>query len=394
MRVAYRNFPKSYEVNELTKLRNKIINANKIILDLPNSNPSFQGLSPDLNQFSNDFLENGDQYNPQPCGKVSAREAVAQYYVRRFDKNHSSEYGSRIILTSSTSEAYTWLFKLLCERNDKVIIPQPGYPLCEDIVRLERINVLNYYLLSNSGKWVVDRDSVMHGIATGAQVLVVINPHSPTGTYLSYNDLSWIGKRCAEYGLYLIIDEVFADYAWNKLSSISSLRYDQMPCLTFVLNGLSKTLALPHLKCSWILVFGSGKIVEEIISHLEFLGDTYLPVNSLVQNAIPKLLLQQEEIQKPIIDRLQINLSSMENILPNWGSNLQACSGGWWVLYSLPKGVDDNEFSIELLGQKHTLVHPGYLFGLKEGYIALSLITKPEVFTKGLKLIAELIIKF
>ena len=118
--------------------------------------------------------------------------------------------------------------------------------------------------------------------------------------------------------MYLIVDEVYADYVWNKQSSLSSLRYDSLPCVTFLLNGLSKTLALSHLKCSWILVFGSEEIIDEVINHLEFLGDTYLSVNSLVPKAIPKLLLQQEEIQKPIINRLQINLSSMQNVLPNW----------------------------------------------------------------------------
>ena len=120
-----------------------------------------------MNQFCKDVLDKVDQYNPQPCGIASAREAIARYYGRRFDRNDSSGYVSRIILTSSTSEAYTWLFKLLCERNDKVMIPRPGYPLCEDIARLERIECLYYYLSSNSGELVVDHNSVMHGITKG-----------------------------------------------------------------------------------------------------------------------------------------------------------------------------------------------------------------------------------
>jgi len=378
-------FPGGYEPNPLTRLLAQRRAAGGPLIDLTESNPAVHGLSPDPMCLAPALTSGLRRYRPEPRGAPAAREAVASYYRER----GIATVAQRVMLTAGTSEAYGWLLKLLCEPGDCVLIPAPGYPLCADLARLERVCSAPYRLRPAAGSWCLDRSGVSAGLRRGARAAIVISPHNPTGAYLTAADRRWLGRACAGHGAALIVDEVFADYPWDGAAREGS--WGDPPALTFLLGGLSKALALPQLKCSWIVVVGPQRAAEAAIAHLEFLGDTYLSVNAMVQEAVPQLLARRHEVQDPIRSRVGANLAAVRAAALPAGPAAATRSGGWWWLQPLPAGVDDAEFAMALLRDHGTLVHPGYLFDAEEPGVALSLITAPDTFAAGVaRLVAAL----
>ena len=371
-------FPGDYEPNPLTRLLAARRAAGAPLIDLTESNPAVHGLSPDPMRLAPGITSGLGCYRPEPRGAPGAREAVAVYYRER----GISTVAERVVLTASTSEAYGWLLKLLCEPGDGVLVPTPGYPLCADLARLERVRSAPYRLRPAAEGWCLDRACVAAGLRRGARAVIAISPHNPTGAYLSSEELRWLGAACADHGAALIVDEVFADYPWDAAAR-DCFRGDA-PALTFLLGGLSKALALPQLKCSWIVVAGPRRRAEEAAAHLDFLGDTYLSVNGMVQEALPQLLARRHEVQEPIRSRVRANVAALcAAVLPACPTSVTH-GGGWWWLQPLPAAVDDAEFALALLRDRGTLVHPGYLFDAEEPGVALSLITAPETFAAGI----------
>ena len=371
-------FPGGYEPNPLTRLLAQQRAAGSRLIDLTESNPAVHGLSPDPLCLAPPLASGLRRYRPEPRGAPAAREAVARYYRER----GIPTLAERVVLTASTSEAYGWLLKLLCEPGDCVLVPTPGYPLCADLARLERVRCGSYRLRPGAGGWCLDRAGVAAGLRRGARAVIAINPHNPTGAYLSVEELCWLGRACADHGAALIVDEVFADYPWAAAAPDCS-RGDT-PALSFLLGGLSKALALPQLKCSWIVVDGPRRLVEAATAHLEFLGDTYLSVNGMVQEALPLLLARRHEVQEPIRSRIRANVATLRAAaLPEAPSSVNR-SGGWWWLQPLAAVADDAEFAAALLRDRGTLVHPGYLFDAEQPAVALSLITAPREFAAGI----------
>lgn len=371
-------FPGDYEPNPLTRLLAQHRAAGRPLIDLTESNPAAHGLSPDPLCLAPAIASGLRRYRPEPRGARAAREAVAGYYRER----GVSTGAERVVLTASTSEAYGWLLKLLCEPADCLLVPAPGYPLCADLARLERVRSRSYRLRPGAEGWCIDRAGVAAGLRCGARAVIVISPHNPTGAYLAAEELHWLGRACADHGAALIIDEVFADYPWD--SAAPDCFRGETPALSFLLGGLSKALALPQLKCSWIVVRGPRRLAEAAISHLDFLGDTYLSVNGMVQEALPLLLARRHEVQEPIRSRVRANVDTLRAAaLPEAPTSVSR-SGGWWWLQPLPAAVDDAEFATVLLRDRGTLVHPGYLFDAGQPAAAVSLITAPEEFAAGI----------
>ena len=370
--------PGDYEPNPLTRLLAQHRAAGTSLIDLTESNPAVHGLSPDPVCLAPAIASGLRRYGPEPRGAPAAREAVAGYYRER----GISTLAERVVLTASTSEAYGWLLKLLCEPGDCVLVPTPGYPLCADLARLERVRIGSYRLRPGSGGWCLDRAGVAAGLRRGARAVIAISPHNPTGAYLSSEELRWLGRACADHDAALIVDEVFADYPWAAAAPDCSC--GAAPALSFLLGGLSKALALPQLKCSWIVVTGPRRLADAATAHLDFLGDTYLSVNGMVQEGLPLLLARRHEVQEPIRSRVRDNLATLRNaVLPAAPASVRR-SGGWWWLQPLPAAVDDAEFAAALLRDHETLVHPGYLFDAEQPAVALSLITAPATFAAGI----------
>ena len=372
--------PADYEPNVLTRLLAQRRAAGTPIIDLTASNPAAHGLSPDPVRLAPALTAGARDYRPDPRGAAAAREAVAIYYRERGLVATGAE---RVVLTSSTSEAYGWLLKLLCDPGDCVLVPAPGYPLCADLARLERVGSAPYRLHSGAGGWHLDRAQVAAGLRRGARAVIAVSPHNPTGAYLTPEELRWLGEVCAAHGAALVVDEVFADYPWNA-SAARGCCYGETPALTFLLGGLSKALALPQLKCSWIVAAGPRRLTDAALAHLDYLGDTYLSVNGLVQGALPELLARRREVQQPILTRVRANVAALRGAALPASRSAVAHSGGWWWLQPLPAPVDDADFAVALLRDRGTLVHPGYLFDAEEPAVALSLITAPETFAAGI----------
>ena len=372
--------PADYRPNAITRLVAARRGAGQPVIDLTASNPAALGLSPDPVRLAPALAAGAQGYQPDPRGAPAAREAVAGYYRER----SLTAGAARIVLTASTSEAYSWLLKLFRSRRQGVLVPVPGYPLCADLARLEQVETTPYRLRPGPAGWRLDRSQVAAGLRRGARLVIAISPHNPTGAYLAVDELGWLGEVCAAHHAALVVDEVFADYPWDGAAD-SAAGYGELPALTFVLGGLSKALALPQLKCGWIVVFGGRQLADLALAHLDYLGDTYLSVNSLVQAALPELLAQRRPVQRPILARVRANVAALRSApLPPQEAGC-APSGGWWWLQSLPAGIDDADFAAALLRDRSTLVHPGYLFDAAEPSVALSLITAPEVLAAGLE---------
>jgi hypothetical protein len=381
-------FPDRYEPNELTRLVAEQRAAGQRMIDLTESNPAAVGLSPDPVRLAPALSAGANGYRPQPCGAPEARAAVAACYRER----GVAVPPERVVLTASTSEAYGWLFKLLCGAGDRVLVPVPGYPLCADLAHLERVGVCPYRLQPGPGGWRPDRAEVTAGLRRGARAVVAISPHNPTGACLTAGDARWLGEACAEHGAALIVDEVFGDYPWAGHAAAPPAADGDAPALTFLLGGLSKMLALPQLKCGWIAVTGPRALAAAAMEHLEFLADAYLPVNGMVQAALPDLLACRRQVQRPIVTRVRANIATLRAAGLPAACSPAAGSGGWWWLQPLggigaaraaAAEVDDADFAAVLLRERGVLIHPGYLFDARQPSVALSLIVPPPMFAAG-----------
>ena len=372
-------FPECYEPNELTRLVAARRAAGRGVIDLTESNPAALGLSPDPVRLAPALSAGARGYRPEPCGAATAREAVAACYRER----GMAVTAEQVVLTASTSEAYGWLFKLLCGAGDRVLTPAPGYPLCADLAHLERVVAQPYRLIPCASGWRPDRFEVAAGLRDGARAVIAISPHNPTGAYLAAEDARWLSAACAEHGAALIVDEVFADYPWDEHDHGPPAGAGRAPALTFLLGGLSKALALPQLKCGWIVVAGPRALAAEAAAHLEFLGDAYLSVNGMVQAALPQLLARRAQVQQPILARVRSNVRAAREAGLPAPLGAAGCGGGWWWLQGIGGRADDAGFAAALLRERGILVHPGYLFDSPRPSVALSLIVAPAVFAEG-----------
>jgi aspartate/methionine/tyrosine aminotransferase len=377
------------------------------LLDLTASNPTRVGLRYDSAAILSALQsERALDYDPQAKGLLSAREGVVRYYATVSSTQLDPE---KIVLTASTSEGYSYVFRLLCNAGDELLVPKPSYPLFEFLADLQDVKLVPYPLIYDHG-WQMDFHSMEKAVTARTRGVVIVHPNNPTGSYVKPSELGPLNEFCRAHGLLLIVDEVFLDYELprggehkensrslharaDRRSPIHTLGRDHIAgsftanreVLTFTLSGLSKISALPQMKVAWIVTSGPDEQVGAAMARLEVIADTYLSMNAPVQWAVPALLEQRSDLQRQLMGRVRANLEELDRQLAGQKTcqRLQV-EGGWYAVLRVPVTRSDEELAIELVREKSVLVHPGHFYDFEtDGYLVLSLITELEEFQLG-----------
>jgi alanine-synthesizing transaminase len=364
--------------------------AKRELLDLSASNPTAVGLNMDGEEILRAFQEpRALEYHPDPKGMLLAREAVAEYYAER-DGGESAVDPERIILTTSTSEGYSFVFRLLCNPGDEVLAPEPSYPLFEFLADLQDVRLVPYTLFYDHG-WQVDWSSVDSAVNPRTRAIIVVHPNNPTGSYIDQPEFETLNALCSQRKLALIADEVFFDYAHLPGAKVSFAH--NQAALTFTLSGISKISCLPQMKLAWIAAAGPPELVHEAGRRLEVIADTYLSMNAVVQLAAPVLLDQRRQVQPQLLARIRENLRELDAQIAQHAmvSRLQI-EAGWYAIVRVPAVRSDEDLAIQLLQSRSVLAHPGHFYDFPgEGHLVLSLITPQREFAEGVRrILAEI----
>lgn len=347
-------------------------------VDLTESNPTRAGF-----EYPEDLLHGlaeatALRYEPQPFGLPMAREAIAADHARR----GAVVSPAQVVLTASTSEAYSWLFKLLCNPGDGVLVPRPSYPLFEHLTRLEAVEATAYDI-DYHGRWEIDAASVARAITARTRAVLVVSPNNPTGSYLKARELAHLAAICEDHELALIVDEVFVDYALDAPPDRVTDVAVRTDALAFSLGGLSKSAGLPQLKLGWIVVGGASVRRVAALEALELIADSYLSVATPVQVAAADLLARGAGIRDGICRRLRANLTALQDLTRSFpGISVLTCEGGWYAVIRVPATVPEEDLVLGLLDRERILVHPGYFFDFpREAYLVISLLPAPGTFS-------------
>jgi alanine-synthesizing transaminase len=363
------------------------------ILDLTASNPTRCGFTYDE---AGILAALGDRaalvYDPEPRGMRRAREAVCRYYAER-----GAEVGAeQVFLTTSTSEAYSWLFRLLCDAGDEVLIALPSYPLFDFLAQIEDVRLVPYPLVYDDG-WQMDFAGLRERISPRTKAIAVVHPNNPTGHFTKAEERRELEKICAEKGLALIVDEVFLDYSSAESGTAlrgtagsgdrASFAVGEHRALTFVLSGISKIAALPQMKAAWIAAFGPERELKEAVERLEVVADTFLSMNAPVQCALPSWLTGCGSMQEQIRDRTQANLRNLDQaLLRNPAITRLEVEAGWYAVLRVPAIGGDEELAVRLAEERGVSVHPGSFFGFAgEGWLVVSLLGPEGEFRRGVE---------
>ena len=367
--------------NRFTEAERELRAAGREVLDLTLSNPTRAELHYDSDAILQ-ALNNPKamDYDPQPKGLLSAREAVANYYR----KQHDDVDPESILLTTGTSEGYSYVFRLLCNPDDEILVPKPSYPLFDFLADLQDVKLVPYPLIYDHG-WQIDFPSLSKAVSDRTRAVVVVHPNNPTGSFVSSTEQEKLNDFCRHHDLSLIADEVFLDCAQDGAPRPSFAANQDV--LTFTLSGLSKISGLPQMKVAWIVSSGPANKVTAALGRLEIIADTYLSMNAPIQLATPVLLEQGKSIQPLLLDRLRTNLAELDRqlTLQKTCQRLQL-EGGWYALLRVPVTQSDEDLAIELLRETSVLVHPGHFYDFpSDGYLITSLITPPKDFRAGVE---------
>ena len=369
-----------FRPNRLTLAIEAKRRAGARVLDLTESNPTRASLTypPEIvRAFADDGML---VYEPAPAGTPAARQAVSAYYAAR----ESRVAVERILLTASTSEAYAYLFKLLCNPGDRVLVPRPSYPLFEFLGNMESVEVRQYPLVYHGG-WAIDMEAVAALVTERTRAVVVVNPNNPTGSYVKRAELAALQKLCAERGMALISDEVFSDFSLSSDPERVRTLTEVEDCLAFSMSGLSKIAGLPQMKLGWIVVSGPSDLRAAAMEKLEWIADTYLSVSTPVQCAAARLLQAGEVMQRQIRERCAQNLAFAREALAGSAANILAVEGGWYITLQVPRIRSEEEWALLLLDRENVLVQPGFFYDFaREAFLVLSLLTEGAVFREGI----------
>ncbi len=348
-------------------------------LDLTESNPTRCGFEYDPALLSLLADQRGFAYDPHPKGLLLAREAVCGYYRQRGAEIDPEQ----ILLTASTSEGYSFIFRLLCNPGDELLVPAPSYPLFEFLAAIQDVKLVSYALLYDHG-WQIDLHSLEEKLTLRTRAVLVVHPNNPTGSFVKPGEMGILDALCRERGLALVADEVFLDYAHDGLERSSFACPRQ--ALTFTLSGISKICALPQMKLAWIVVSGEPERAREAMARLEVIADTYLSVNTPVQLALPELLAGRDNIQRQVKERVAANLAELDRQLAQQEPVRRLdVEGGWYAVLRVPATHSDEDLAIKLL-EPSVIIHPGHFYDFPgEGYLVVSLITPMAVFAEGAK---------
>jgi alanine-synthesizing transaminase len=378
-----RRLPQDLSVNSTTRTLEGLRARGIDVVDLTASNPTRARLD-----YPEDLLRplgaaRALAYEPHPLGLRSAREAVANDFARRGLQVRVEHIG----LTASTSEAYAWLFKLLCDPGDNVLIPRPSYPLFEHLTLLESVTARSYRL-EYHGSWHIDLDDVRRNIDERTRAILVVSPNNPTGSHLHGDELAALDEMCAARNLLLIGDEVFADFPLDAAPGATSVLHAEQ-AVSCSLGGLSKTVGLPQLKLGWIAMNGPSTTLDPLMQAYEVIADTFLSVSTPVQAAAPELLLRGAEIRRQIQERTTRNLAALRTLAaPIPELSVLRVEGGWSATLQVPGYRSEEALVLDLLTRDHVLVHPGYFFDFeREAYIVISLLVPPDDFDRAVPLV-------
>ena len=373
--------------NRFTQAQRELQATGREVLDLTISNPTRAELHYDAETILRALVNpQAMDYDPQPKGLRSAREAVAGYY----GKQHNDIDPESIVLTTSTSEGYSYVFRLLCNVEDEILVPKPSYPLFEFLADLQDVKLVPYPLLYDHG-WQIDFPSLYKAVNHRTRAVVVVHPNNPTGSFVADKERSALNQFCREYNLDLVADEVFLDYAHDGGSRATFA--DNREALTFTLSGLSKISGLPQMKLAWIVTGGTDEQVSAALARLEVIADTYLSMNAPIQLAAPALLEQRHSVQPLVLDRVRANLSELDRGLAKHKTCRRLdVEGGWYAVLRVPVTQSDEDLAIEILRKHSVLVHPGHFYDFpSDGYLIVSLITPLQDFRKGIAKVLELL---
>lgn len=354
------------------------------ILDLTQSNPTRAGFAYSERICAALADQRALVYDPHPAGSPAAREAIAAWYARRGLAVDPAD----MMLASGTSDAYAWLFKLLCDPGDEILAPRPSYPLFEFLAGLESVRIVHYALVYD-GRWWVDWDSLERTAGPRARAVVVVQPNNPTGSFLNREEIARLAAFCAAHGLAIISDEVFADYPLREEPPPLLCTQPAAPC--FVLGGLSKAAGLPQMKLSWIVAGGPEGFRRAAVERLELIADTYLPVSTPVQCALPVLLEEGERVRDQILGRVRENYSWLTlRFGPGSPVSVLTTEAGWYAVLRVPRVRSEEDWCLELL-ERGVLVQPGYFYDFsEEAYLVVSLLTPAPELAEGIERLAEL----
>ena len=354
--------------------------AGKPLLDLTVSNPTECGFEYDrsaiLNALSNPAALS---YEPNPRGLESARSAVAGYYADRGESVSIED----IFLTTSTSEAYSYVFRTLCDPGDELLIPSPSYPLFDFLAEIQDVRLVRYPLLYDHG-WQIDFHALEQAITPRTRGVIVVHPNNPTGNFVKSTEMAKLNAICSAREIPIIADEVFLDFVLGENRPTSFAANRGAP--TFTLSGLSKICGLPQMKAAWLVASGPQQWKRDALARLEVIADTYLSVNAPVQLAIPSFLERRHAFQQQVLSRVRRNLAELDGQL----AGQKACSrltveGGWCAVLRVPAMRSEEDLAIELLKTKAVSVHPGHFYEFpSEGYLVVSLITPEQTFAEGI----------
>jgi len=367
------------ESNRLTRALAQHRATGKPVLDLTTSNPTACGFSYDADAILRALANPASlAYEPQPQGLEVARKAVAEYYFGRGRRVSIDD----IILTTSTSEAYSFAFRLLCDPGDEIHVPAPSYPLFEFLAGVQDVKLVRYLLVYDYGLQ-IDFDGVDKAVTPKTRAVIVVNPNNPTGHFCPASEAARLNEVCLRHRLAIIADEVFLDFAiGEKAQSLVANR----EVLTFTLSGMSKISGLPQMKLAWLVASGRDDLKFAALARLNVIADTYLSMNAPVQHAASALLAQRHGFQQQLMARVRKNLAALDARL----AAQQPCSrldiqGGWYAVLRVPRIGSDEDLAIELLATRNLCVHPGHFYDFpSDGYLVISLITREDEFAKGI----------
>ncbi len=366
--------------NRLSEALARQMASGKRLFDLTASNPTDCGFDYDAQTILG-ALHNlaALRYEPNPKGLEVARRVVKGYYAERGATVPLDD----IVLTTSTSEAYSFVFRLLCNPDDELLIPAPSYPLFAFLADLQDVKLVRYPLVYDHG-WQIDFHVLEQVITARTRGIIVVNPNNPTGHFVKAGELVRLNEICAQREMALIADEVFLDFALGSQGGLSCAANSD--ALTFTLSGLSKICGLPQMKMAWLITSGPEELKQQALERLEVIADTYLSPNAPVQLATPSFLEQRLGFQKQLMTRVRRNLAELDRQL----AGQKTCSrleveGGWYAVLRVPATGSDEELAMELLTKEDVYLHPGHFFDFAgKGYLVVSLITREKEFAEGI----------
>ena len=372
--------------NALATALEEALTRSRPVLDLTAANPTCASIPYDRGAILSALAQPASLvYAPSPFGLAAAREAVA----RELSAHGPGVEAPQIVLTASTSEAYAFLFKLLCDPGDEVLVPRPSYPLFEHLARLECVRAVPYRL-AYDGAWHVDFPSVRAGVSARTRGIVTVSPNNPTGSYLKASEL----EELAALGLPIVSDEVFSRYPLRddraaERRAVSALEAERAP-LVFALGGLSKLAALPQAKLAWMAVGGERARVAEALGRLEVIADAFLSVGTAVQHALPALLASRSVAERAIRERTRANLAWLASAVAGSAVSLLDAEGGWYATLRLPRTRDEEAWTLAFLERDAVHVHPGHFFDFDdEAYVVVSLLTPEATLREGARRILD-----